>query len=227
MEKLLPNFKICIRESVFNKDPESSELGKRIIHHSIVLIDKIGFDAFTFKKLGAEIGSNESSIYRYFENKHKLLVYLTILNWSWLEYKLVMETHSIVNPKEKLRKAIEVTTEPIKQESGNIGFDEVVLHRIIIEENSKSFLTKDVDKENREGFFRVFKGIVLRIKEMITQVNPGYKYPSSLANTIIETALHQHFVKAHFSSITDFKKEQSPTDFITDIVFKTLNLEKQ
>ena len=36
---------------IFIKDPESSELGKRIIEHSILLIDEIGFDSFTFKKL--------------------------------------------------------------------------------------------------------------------------------------------------------------------------------
>ena len=70
MQKLLSNLKITINENIFLKDPESSDLGKRIVENSILLIDEIGFDDFTFKKLGAKIGSNESSIYRYFENKH-------------------------------------------------------------------------------------------------------------------------------------------------------------
>jgi AcrR family transcriptional regulator len=56
------NFKI------FVKDPETSALGKKIIKESIILIDEKGFDNFTFKKLGERIGSNESSIYRYFES---------------------------------------------------------------------------------------------------------------------------------------------------------------
>ena len=55
-----------------------------------------------------QIGSNESSIYRYFENKHKLLLYLASWYWGWLEYQLVFATHSITDPKEKLDKAIEI-----------------------------------------------------------------------------------------------------------------------
>ena len=76
--------------------------------HGIDLIDEIGFEAFTFKKLGAKIGSNESSIYRYFESKHKFLLYLSSWYWAWIEYQLVFETHNVsVIKKEKLTKAIQ------------------------------------------------------------------------------------------------------------------------
>ena len=40
---------------IFLKDPERSELGKRILKEGVSLIDKIGFEAFTFKKLGERI----------------------------------------------------------------------------------------------------------------------------------------------------------------------------
>ena len=79
MQSLLANFKIQINPKIFVKDPETSVLGKKIIEHSILLIDEIGFDNFTFKKLGDRIGSNESSLYRYFENKHKLLIISKLL----------------------------------------------------------------------------------------------------------------------------------------------------
>ena len=137
MDKILSNFKIVVQESIYNKDPESSDLGKRIVKHSIELIDKIGFDCFTFKKLGEEIGSNESSIYRYFENKHKLLIYLSSWYWAWLEYQLVIETHSIQNPIDKLKKSIEITTKTTEEDSKYTHINEVLLNRIIIEENSK------------------------------------------------------------------------------------------
>src|SRR5210317_2018884 len=110
MNSLLSNLKIAVPEKIYVKDPESSELGKRIVQHSILLINDIGFDAFTFKKLGALIGSNESSIYRYFESKHKLLLYLSSWYWAWLEYQLVFETHNISDKKEKLIKAIEIVS---------------------------------------------------------------------------------------------------------------------
>jgi len=226
MDKILSNFKIAVQESIYNKDPESSDLGRRIIENSILLIDEIGFDAFTFKKLGDKIGSNESSIYRYFDNKHKLLIYLSSWYWAWLEYQLVIETHSIPNPVEKLKKAIEITTKSIKEDSKYTHINEVLLNRIIIEESSKSFLTKEVDKENQEGYFKVYKRLITRLKEMILQIDADYKYATSLASTIIETALHQHFLKEHFTSITDCKKSVTPTQFITDLVFRTINIKE-
>ena len=77
MSTILSNIKIQVNEKLYVKDPETSDLGKKIIENSILLIDEIGIEHFTFKKLGERIGSNESSIYRYFENKHKLVVYLS------------------------------------------------------------------------------------------------------------------------------------------------------
>jgi AcrR family transcriptional regulator len=90
MQQILSNIKITINEKLYVKDPETSELGRNILKNSIELIDKIGFEAFTFKKLGEQIQSNESSIYRYFENKHKLLMYLSSWYWSWMEYRLLL-----------------------------------------------------------------------------------------------------------------------------------------
>lgn len=226
MEKILSNFKIAVQASIYNKDPESSDLGKRIIKHSIELIDEIGFDSYTFKKLGVKIGSNESSIYRYFDNKHKLLIYLSCWYWAWLEYQLVVETHSIANPVEKLKKAIEIITKSIEEDSEVTHVNEVLLNRIIVEENSKSFLTKEVDKENQEGYFKIYKRLITRIKEMILQVDASYPYATSLSSTVVETALHQHFLKAHFTSITDCKNEVTPTLFLRDLVFRTLSKKK-
>eukprot|EP01031_Cornospumella_fuschlensis_P000390 gene390-492_t len=73
---------------LFLRDPESSDLGRRIIRQAILLIAEIGFEEMTFRKLANQIGTKEASIYRYFENKHRLLVYLVAWYWQWLEYQL-------------------------------------------------------------------------------------------------------------------------------------------
>jgi len=221
MDSLLSNLKIAVPEKIYVKDPESSALGKRIVEHSILLIDEIGFDSFTFKKLGTLIGSNESSVYRYFESKHKLLLYLSSWYWAWIEYQLVFETHNL-NPKDKLEKAIEIATRAIKEDSNFSHVNEVVLNKIMVNENSKSFLTKEVDQENKDGYFVIYKRIVHRLRDMIKATNPDYKFPSSLASTILEGSLHQHFLKDHFTSITDCKDGLSPTNFIKNLVFNTL-----
>ena len=224
MDSLLLNLKIAVPEKIYVKDPESSDLGKRIIEHSIILINDIGFDAFTFKKLGVLIGSNESSIYRYFESKHKLLLYLSSWYWSWLEYQLVFETHNISDKKIKLMKAIEVVSRTTVEDSNYSHIDEVLLNQIMINENSKSFLTKEVDQENKNGYFIVYKRVVQRLRDVILEVRETYTYPTSLASTIIDGSLHQHFLKDHFVSITDCKANVSPTDFYKNLTLNTLNL---
>ena len=222
MNTLLSNLKIAVPQKIYVKDPESSDLGKRIVEHSILLIDQIGFDAFTFKKLGELIGSNESSIYRYFESKHKLLLYLSSWYWAWIEYQLVFETHNSSDNIEKLKKAIHVVTRTIEEDTNFSHINEVVLNRIIINENSKSFLTKEVDKENKEGYFVSYKRIIYRLRDMIITINPAYKFAASLASTILEGSLHQHFLKDHFLTITDFKDGLQLSDFFTELTLKTL-----
>ncbi|MFD0862675.1 TetR/AcrR family transcriptional regulator [Sungkyunkwania multivorans] len=222
MERLLHNIKVVINDKIYIKDPESSDLGKKIIEHSILLIDEIGFDRFTFKKLGEKIGSNESSIYRYFENKHKLLLYLASWYWGWLEYRLVFATNSISNAKIKLQVAIDIVTSAPELDGSFSHINEKVLNNIIINEYSKSFLTKEVDIENKEGYFSIYKRLVNRLREMIEDVNPSYPYPACLASTILEGALHQHFIKDHFQSITDCNGSITPSDYFSNLVQNVL-----
>jgi hypothetical protein len=56
-----------LNEKLYLRDPQHTKLGRRIIQYSILLIDEIGFEAFTFKKLADRISSTEASVYRYFE----------------------------------------------------------------------------------------------------------------------------------------------------------------
>ena len=147
MDLLMKSLKIGVNEKLYIKDPESSTLGKNIVQHSILLIDEIGFDHFTFKKLGEKINSNESSIYRYFENKHKLLLYLATWYWGWMEYRMVFATNGISDPVKKLEKAVEILTKSIEEDTSVTHVNEVVLSRLIINEYSKSYLVKEINQE--------------------------------------------------------------------------------
>lgn len=219
----LPQVVISVHPKLYVKNPETSELGRKIIQHSILLIDEIGFEAFTFKKLGERIGSNESSLYRYFENKHKLLLYLTSWYWGWMEYRLVFETNNIVNVREKLFKAIEIVTEKTSDDAATEHINEAVLNNIIIIEFTKTLLTKEVDHENQAGFFLVYKKVVNRLVQMILAVKPDYPFAKSLASSIIEGSLHQHFLKDHLKTITDCNEQQSPADFYKNLVQQILS----
>ena len=44
MEYLFKSLKIVIQEGVFKKDPETTDLGKRIVGQGILMIDEMGFE---------------------------------------------------------------------------------------------------------------------------------------------------------------------------------------
>lgn len=222
MDTILSNLKIQVNPKIYVKDPETSPLGKKIIEQSILLIDEIGFDNFTFKKLGEKIGSNESSIYRYFENKHKLLVYLSSWYWSWMEYKLVFATTNILDPKEKLKKAITLVTEKVINDGKTEHINESILNKIIIAEFTKTLHTKEVDQENKEGFFLIYKRVINRIVEMVNEVNPEYPFAKSLISTIVAGSLHQHFLTEHLKTITNCNDSVSITQFYLNLVENNL-----
>ena len=222
MNTILSNLKIQVNEKIYVKDPETSALGKKIIEQSILLIDEIGFENFTFKKLGEKIGSNESSLYRYFENKHKLLVYLSSWYWSWMEYKLVFATTNITDSKEKLRKAITIVTEKVADDSSTEHINEAILNKIIIAEFTKTLHTKEVDQENKEGFFLIYKRVINRIVSIVNEVNPSYLYAKSLVSTIVEGSLHQHFLTEHLTTITDCNSSVTITEFYLNLTENVL-----
>ena len=222
MYTMLSALKIQVNEKIYVKDPETSALGKKIVEQSILLIDEIGFDNFTFKKLGEKIGSNESSIYRYFENKHKLLVYLSSWYWSWMEYKLVFATTNILDPKEKLKKAITLVTEKVINDGKTEHINESILNKIIIAEFTKTLHTKEVDQENKEGFFLIYKRVINRIVEMVNEVNPEYPFAKSLISTIVAGSLHQHFLTEHLKTITNCNDSVSITQFYLNLVENNL-----
>ncbi|CAM3791244.1 TetR/AcrR family transcriptional regulator [Flavobacterium branchiophilum] len=223
MQHLLSSLKITINEKLYVKDPETSELGRNILKNSIELIHDIGFESFTFKKLGERIQSNESSIYRYFENKHKLLMYLSSWYWSWMEYRMVFATTNLSNPIEKLEKAIQLVTENVLDDETTPHINEQLLNQIIIEEFTKTIRTKNIEDENKAGFFLVYKRVINRLIAIISEINPAYKYPKSLASTVVESALHQQFLKQHLKTITDISEQDCPSLFFIELVKKTLS----
>ena len=225
MKQLADKIRIHVNGNVFLRDPDSSPLGRNIITHGILLIDEIGFEAFTFKKLAKKINSTEASIYRYFENKHNLLIYLLSWYWHWIEYRVVFATNNISSALEKIRIAISILSSPVSKEDPDMAhINEVALHRIVIAESAKAYLTKGVDKDNKEGFFSGYKSLCLRIVKFVKEINPSYPYPASLISTVMEGAHQQKYFSEHLPSLSDTRtdKEGDIADFLTEMVFKTL-----
>lgn len=212
------NIEIEINKELYSKKP-NSKLGQNILSKSIKLIDEMGFEAFTFKKLGVEIKSPESSIYRYFKNKHVLLVYLTSWYWSYIEYELVFATSNIESPKERLLKSISVLTKPVMENTLFPYINEALLSRIIISESIKSYHTKSVDEENSKGYFKSYKQVVQRVSDIVIELKPNFEYPHMLISTVIEGSHNQKYFAEHLPSLTDInKKNDTIENFYKEMV---------
>jgi len=215
-------FKFLINDNLYNKDPESTDLGKSIIKHSIDIIEAIGYEQFTFKKLGEVILSNESSIYRYFENKHNLLIYLCSWYWLWIDYQIMMRFMNSHTLDDKLKNVLKIIIEVCPENDLNDHVNETKLQRIVIAEFHKTFMTKAVDEENKMGFYLVYKNIIFRIINLINEINPDYKYAESLASTVVQGSLHQHFLRLHLKTITTFKNDNEMFQFYYDLIINSL-----
>ena len=219
---------IKMNESLYLRNPETSELGRNIIKYSIELIHKSGFESFTFKKLSEAIGTTEAGVYRYFENKHNLLVYIVSFYWGWLEFQINYQTKNLKDPEIKIKKIIQLLAENVEDDISTGHIDESMLHQIVIAEGSKAYLTKNVTADNKLQFFKPYKDLCNVVVEIILEFNPKYKYPHSLASTIIEMAHLQNFFMNHLPSLTDFSKNKSVDQivaFLNDLTFSAIEIE--
>lgn len=215
-----------MNEKLFLRDPEQSDVGRRIIRQGILLIDEIGFEELTFRKLADRMGTKEASIYRYFENKHRLLLYLIDWYWQWLDFQVLYETNNLMDAREKLERVLRVLLQMnAAPPSTSDDIDLVALHNIIICEASKTYLTRHVTEDNRQQFFKPYKDLTARIAQLILAYRPGYPYTRSLASSVIETAHYQSFFMRYLPSLTDFSGNDNPAsllEFLRHLLFATL-----
>ena len=163
-----------LNEKVFLKDPESSETGKKLVKHAIDLIYDIGFEHFTFKKLASQVNTTEATVYRYFENKHRLLLYILNWYWSYMEFLVMFKLQNVDDPTQKLHVIIELLTQELPQSAGALNYNVEYLNQIIISESSKAYLVKEVREINKFEVFKPYKDLCARIAEVITVCNASY-----------------------------------------------------
>lgn len=217
---------IRVSEKIYCKDPESTALGKRIVQESITLLAELGFEEFTFKKLSDRINSTEASVYRYFDNKHRLLTYLISWYWNWVEYQINLRTYSITDTREKLKICISLFTKPLTLDMDFEHINEKALHHIVLTESAKSYFRKGVDEDNKHGLFSSYKRVTNLVSELVRELNPSYKYPEALISTLIEGAHQQCFFALHLPSLTNVQEKTNSTEeFFTDLILKTIQVD--
>jgi AcrR family transcriptional regulator len=220
------SIKIQIHESLYVKDPEETKLGQEIINKSILLINKLGIDKFTLKKLASAIDSNEPTIYRYFTSKHQLLMYLFAWYWSWIEYRIDSETNNLKNPVEKLKIVIKALSESASFDPNFSHIQEDILAHIVMKESAKSYLTDELSQEKKELIYQSYYGLCDKISAIIRDVNVKYPNPEALAISIIRITHEQIFFSKYLPKFTKLKSTNEEISdisfFVSDIAFSVL-----
>ena len=215
-----------VNEKIYLRNPESSALGKQIVRSAIDLIYTLGYEQFTFKKLAVEIGTTEATIYRYFENKHRLLLYILNWYWSYVEFLVMFQLKNISDPKTKLKTIIQLLTEDLPENTGQVKYNRAYLSHIVIAESSKAYLVKEISSINDEQIFKPAKDLCNAIAEIIKEYAPQYPYPHSLSSTLMETAHDQQFFSNHLKKLTDIEAEEKPSAYVAtyleDLLFRIL-----
>lgn len=218
-------FKIKLNSSLYLRDPDSTELGKKIIGESIKLISSIGYEQFTFKKLAQEIPTTEATVYRYFENKHKLLIYLIDYYWAFIRYQVLFNINNLKDPETKIRTIIDLLVWEDNSSMYTTEIDQKALYYIAIADGSKTFLSKEVDNLNKSQVFVPYKELCELIASVFREYNPTYKFANSLASTLVETSHFQYFFMHHLPRLCDFAETKDPKElemFLENMVFGTL-----
>lgn len=200
---------MSLNKGLYIKEPQYSKLGRNIIQNSILLIDEFGFEAFTFKKLAKKINSTEASIYRYFENKHLLLLFLVNWYWEWVSYLIQINTINIKDSRNKLRIIIHSFVSASKDNPSVDYVNESKLHNIVIAEGGKAYHTKDVDDENLKGFFSSYQNLANLVSLVISDVNPSFEYPFTLATNLFEMSNNQIYFAKHLPRLTDVSVKEN------------------
>ncbi|MBK7871058.1 MAG: TetR family transcriptional regulator [Saprospiraceae bacterium] len=215
------NEKLCIR------NPQRTDLGRKILKNSILLLDEIGFERFTFKKLAQQMDSTEASIYRYFESKHLLLLYLLNWYWEWIKFRISLRLMNIREPQEKLRAVISTIVDTAKRNAKVDFIDEDILHSIVVVEGTKAYHNKEVDEQNKEGFFLSYKSLCQKIADILLEINPLFPYPRAMASNLLEMANNHIYFAQHLPRLTDIKNDSNVMQKVEDLLlffaFKLIN----
>jgi len=207
-----------INSDVYLKNPLEFDLGKKIIGQSVHMIDSIGFEKFNFKKLGAEINSTEASIYRYFPNKHRLLIYLSAWYWELLNYHISIKTAEIDDPQKKLEIAIRTMINIPEESQSNCFLKMCKLQQIVIEQFYKIVRSKKILDQNESGYFESYKKLVGVYASIFLEIDQDFKFPRTMANTVIEMALSNHFCCNNLPSLTEIKCGVSQKDQTEEMI---------
>ncbi len=189
------------------RDP-NSPTGLRILQEGLPLMNELGLEAFTFKKLADRIGCTEATTYNYFANKQRLLQYYFQSYWLWLSVHCEQEGRSLKDPMARLRGDIKALSGIWPKDHRAGLFDPALLRAVVINEGSKSFLHKNVDSDNERHLFKPYKDLCAHIASELKACSPRLRAPRSFATTLVEMSHSLEFAMEHLPALTELSNKR-------------------
>ncbi len=90
-------------------------------------------------------------------------------------------------------------------------------------ESTKAFLTKEVDEENKLGYFNNYRRLCERLSNIVLEVNPEFEFAHTLISTVLEGCHLQKFFGRHLPSLTDTgKNDEAVTTFFSALTLSMI-----
>ncbi len=186
----------------------STPMGARILEEGLALMNELGLESFTFKKLAERMGSTEVTIYHYFANKQRLLQYYFQMYWLWLATYCQEEGRNQKDPMDRLRGDIRAICGLWPATARASRFDPSDLRDLVISEGSKSFLHKNVDADNELKLFKPYKDLCAHLAAEVKACAPRSKHARSFATTLVEMSHSLEFAMHHLPALTELKRKK-------------------
>lgn len=208
------------------RDP-GSPMGRRILHEGLELMNELGLEAFTFKKLAEHIGCTEVTVYHYFANKQRLLQYYFQLYWLWLAILSTQSGKSAKDPLDRVHGTIRGLAGLWPGEVLASQLNPFALRELVINEGSKSFMHKNVDSDNELKLFKPYKDLCAQVASELKACSPRIKSPRSFATTLVEMAHSLEFAMLHLPALTELsgkKDRKQLAAFLIDMTDRYLGM---
>lgn len=210
MEYLFRHLRLEPDAALYVKDPQRSETGQNLLRCGARLIAAGGMEAFTLKKLSLEAGCTEATVYRYFHNKHQLLLYLMNLYWGWLLYHAELETNNLEDPHTKLKRIVRLLSGPLTS-MPDTGFASD-LFALALNEGVKTHLNNATGSEWQQGLFEAYARFAAHVASCLRECAPDYAYPMAWSATFIDAAMQQQFFHRHLPHFTELAEGCNPLE---------------
>lgn len=115
---------------------------------------------------------------------------------------------NIIDPNRKLDIIIDNFVYASKENPSVDFVNEKTLHRIIISESAKAYHTKNIDEENKQGFYLSYKSLIQKVADVILEINDKFPYPHSFASNLFEMANNEVFFAEHLPRLTDISVKE-------------------